>query len=173
MPTAKFTLRPANLDDVVPYTYFLADPEVRVWLDDSAQLPMSTGRIEALLMREAWCLWAIDVAGKFAGVTSLYEPNKQLGTARFSIVLGDKSCWGKGIGSGVTAEVLAHAFTDLGLRKVNSDYLEPHAGSKRIHENNGFVEEGRQRADAWRQGRWVDRILLSILHDEWTAANEG
>ena len=173
MPAAKFTLRPANLDDVVPYTYFLADSEVRVWLDDSAQRPLSTGRVEALLMREAWCLWAIDVTGKFAGVTSLYEPNLQSGTARYSIVLGDKSCWGKGIGTGVTAAVLNHAFTDLGLRKVNSDYLEPHVGSRRIHENNGFVEEGRHRADAWRDGGWVDRILLSILRDEWEQVRKG
>jgi RimJ/RimL family protein N-acetyltransferase len=164
----KFTLRPANLDDVVPYTYFLADREVSLWLDDLAQLPLSTGRIEALLMREAWCLWSIDVAGKFAGVTSLYEPNHQTGTARYSIVVGDKTCWGKGVGTGVTASVLDYAFTTLGLRKVNSDYLEPHEGSRQIHKHNGFVEEGRSRADAWREGRWVDRILVSVLRDEWT-----
>ena len=171
MAAQKFSLRPTNLDDVVPYTYFLADREVSQWLDDSAQLPLSTGRIEALLMREAWCLWAIDVAGKFAGVTSLYDPNHQTGTARYSIVIGDKSCWGKGVGASVTAAVLEHAFSNLGLRKVNSDFLDPHAASRRIHEQNGFSEEGRLRADAWREGQWVDRILVSLLRDEWQPAS--
>jgi RimJ/RimL family protein N-acetyltransferase len=34
----------------------------------------------------------------------------------------------------------------------------------------GFVEEGRLRADAWRDGEWVDRIVLSILADDWDGA---
>ena len=36
----------------------------------------------------------------------------------------------------------------------------------------GFVEEGRLREDAWRQGRWVDRIVLSLLAGEWRDARK-
>jgi RimJ/RimL family protein N-acetyltransferase len=67
----------------------------------------------------------------------------------------------------VTRRVVDHAFRNLGLHKVNSDYLEPNAASRAIHERVGFVEEGRLREDAWRQGRWIDRILLSLLASEW------
>ncbi len=162
-----FTLRPPHLGDVVPYTTFLADPDVRVWLDDVAQRPMSTGRVESLLLREGWCLWSIEAGGAFVGVTSLYEPDLARGMARYSIVIGDKTRWNRGLGTAVTGSVLAHAFTELGLRKIVSDYLVPNIASARMHERCGFVVEGRFREDAWRQGRWVDRIWLSMLRSDW------
>jgi len=163
----KFTLRPPRYEDVLPYTNFLADPDVAVWLDDSAQRPLSAARLEAILLREAWCLWSIECAGTLVGVTSLYEPDLSHGVARFAIVIGDRLRWGQGLGTEVTREVVRHGFTALGLRKINSDVLAPNAAALAIHQRVGFVEEGRLRRDAWRRGRWVDRVLLSILGDEW------
>jgi len=167
MAKPAFQLRPALGEDVVPYTTFLADPDVTVWLDDTAQMPLSAARVEAILLHDAWCLWSIDYEGQFAGVTSLYEPDLQRRVARFSIVIGDKSAWGKGLGTEVTKQVVAHAFDTLALNKVNSDYLQPNSASAVIHERLGFEKEGLLRQDAWRQGRWVDRVVLSILADEW------
>lgn len=165
-------MRAARGEDVVPYTIFLGDPEVSRWLDDVAQRPLSAATVEQILLHDAWCLWAIECEGHLAGVTSLYEPDLLRGIARFSIVIGDKTMWGKGLGTAVTQRVVAHAFGALGLRKVNSDYLAPNAGSAVIHDRVGFVKEGTLRADAWRDGRWVDRVILSLLADEWTGPAE-
>lgn len=170
MQAPDFTMRAARGEDVVPYTIFLGDVEVSRWLDDIAQRPLSAARVEQILLHDAWCLWSIECEGRFAGVTSLYEPDLLRGIARFSIVIGDKTLWGKGLGTAVTRRVIDHAFGALGLRKVNSDYLAPNKGSAAIHERLGFVEEGRLRADAWRDGQWVDRIVLSILANDWDGA---
>lgn len=167
MSAPPFNLRPARGEDVLPYTAYLADPGITVWLDNSAQVPIPPSRVEAILLHEAWCLWSIECDGRFVGVTSLYGPDLGRGQARFSIVLGDPEVWGRGLGTEVTRRVVDHAFRNLGLHKVSSDYLEPNAASRAIHERVGFVEEGRLREDAWRQGRWVDRILLSLLASEW------
>lgn len=168
MSVPDFIMRAARGEDVVPYTIYLGDPEVSRWLDDSAQRPLSAAQVEKILLHDAWCLWAIECEGRLAGVTSLYEPNLHRGVARFSIVIGDKTQWGKGLGTAVTRKVIEHAFDVIGLRKINSDYLEPNAGSAVIHDRLGFTKEGVLRADAWRGGRWVDRIILSLLADEWT-----
>ncbi|MDH3234889.1 MAG: GNAT family N-acetyltransferase [Alphaproteobacteria bacterium] len=160
-------LRPARGEDVLPYTAFLADPDVAVWLDDTVQRPVPATRVEAILLHEAWSLWSIDCEGRFVGVASLYEPDLVLGAARFSIVLGDKRVWGKGLGTAITREVLHRAFSEQGLRKIKSDYLVPNVASKVLHERVGFVEEGRLRDDAWRRGEWVDRVLLSFLSREY------
>ena len=161
-----FVLRPPRLDDVVPYATFLADPEVSVWLDDSAQRPVSPTRVESILLHEAWCLWSIECGQRFIGVASLYEPDLARGVARYSIVIGDRSYWGRGLGTAITRRVMDHAFENLGLHKVNSDYLEPNIASRVMHQRVGFVEEGRFRKDALRRGRWVDRIWLSLLSDD-------
>lgn len=167
MAKPALTIRPACGADILPYAGFLADPEVTVWLDDTAQVPISAARVEAILLHEAWCLWALEHEGRFIGVTSLYEPDLAHGCARFSVVIGDRQAWGKGLGSLAARQVAAHAFEHLGLRKINSDYLEPNLASKKIHQRAGFVEEGRLRQDAWRRGSWVDRIVLSLLAGEW------
>jgi len=164
--SADFELRPPRLDDVLPYASFLADPEVTVWLDDMSQLPLSTGRIESILLREAWCLWSVEADGILIGVTSLYEPDMARQAARLSIVIGDRRYWGHGIGTAVVGQVLNAAFDRLGLRKVTSDYLEPNTAAARLHERTGFTVEGRLREDAWRDGRWVDRITVSKLARE-------
>jgi len=163
----EFTLRPARLDDVPLYTTYLADPAVSLWLDDGVQRPMPAARVEAILLHQAWCLWAIDCDARFVGVTSLYEPEPSQGAARFSLVIGKPRLWGRGLGTAVTRAVTEYAFLRLGLHKVKSDYLEPNVASRVVHERAGFVEEGRLREDAWRQGRWVNRVLLSLLAGEW------
>jgi RimJ/RimL family protein N-acetyltransferase len=168
-----FVLRPPRYEDVIPYTHFLADPEVSIWLDDSAQRALSVARVEAILLREAWCLWAIDCDGEFTGVTSFYEPDPSRRAARYSIVIGDRRRWGQGLGTAVIRQVVEHGFNQLNLRKIESDILEHDKGALVIHERAGFAEEGRLRQDAWRRGEWVDRILLSILYDEWRERGGG
>ncbi len=168
MAHPNFILRPPTLSDVAPYTTFLADSAVSVWLDDSVQRPMSSGRVESLLLRDGWCLWSIECEKRFIGVASLYEPDAARNAARYSIVIGNRDFWGRGLGFAITLAVIEHAFQKLGLRKIVSDYLAPNLASAKLHSRCGFVEEGRLRQDAWREGRWVDRILLSIFRDETT-----
>lgn len=167
------TLRPPRHDDVVPYTEFLADPEVAVWLDDSAQVPLSAARVEAILFRDAWCLWAIECDGTFAGVTSLYHPDLVRGIARYSIVIGDRTRWGQGVGAAVTQQVTEYGFATLGLRKIEADVLEPDTAARAMLKRAGFAEDGRLRKDAWRRGQWVDRFLFSLLHEEWRQRNQA
>lgn len=162
----EFHLRPPRLDDVLPYASFLADPEVTLWLDDVSQRPLSTARVESILLREAWCLWVIEADALMVGVASLYEPDMARQAARLSIVVGDRRYWGRGVGTGAVAQVLDVAFTRLGLRKVTSDYLAPNAAAAKLHANVGFTVEGTLRQDAWRDGAWVDRVMVSKLATE-------
>ncbi len=167
MNAPSFILRPPKADDIPVYTGFLAQPEVSVWLDDSAQFPMTAAQVETILFRDAWCLWAIECDGQLVGVTSLYEPNLAQNTARLSIVIGDRRYWGKGLGTAAVNQVIRHGFLALGLRKINSDYLRPNDGVRIVHERAGFAEEGILREDAWRNGGWVDRVFLSYLRSDY------
>lgn len=168
-----FHLRPPRLDDVLPYASFLADPEVTLWLDDVSQRPLSTARVESILLREAWCLWAIEADGVLIGVTSLYEPDMARQAARLSIVVGDRRYWGRGVGTAAVVQVLDTAFSRLGLRKVTSDYLSPNDAAATLHARAGFTVEGSLREDAWRDGRWVDRVFASVLAGEHRDGRRG
>jgi RimJ/RimL family protein N-acetyltransferase len=167
MNASSILLRAPRLDDVPLYAAQLADRDVSRWLDDFCQRPLTLAQVEALMFQDIWCRWAIECEGGFAGLTGLEPARGAAGTARHFIVIGRRDLWRRGIGTDVLGKVLHHAFHVLGLRRVASDYLEPNQASDIIHRRNGFVAEGRLREDSWRDGRWVDRILVSVLRDEY------
>jgi RimJ/RimL family protein N-acetyltransferase len=173
MAPPAFFLRPPRYEDASAYCAFIADPDVTVWLEDRCQRPLALPQAQAFLVGDAWCRWAIESDGAFVGVTGLEDYDPTRGVARFFIVLGERSVWGKGLGLAVLRAVLSHGFDRLGLRKVTSDYLESNKGSRIIHHRAGFTVEGRARQDRWRRGQWVDRVFLSILSEEFRAAEHG
>jgi len=166
MEQIKITLRQPQLIDAERYFYYLQDPDVTVWLEDRLQYPIGYGQIAEFVLGQAWARWAIEVDGLFVGLTGLEDYNPQTGTARFFFVIGDKSCWGKGVGQEVITQVKHHGFYKMGLRKITSNYYAPHKASQIIHDRAGFVVEGRLRQQAWRQGAWVDQILVSCFNHE-------
>ena len=114
-----------------------------------------------------WCHWAIESDGQFCGLTGLDDPDLSRGQARFFIVLGMTDLWGQGMGTAVTQQVLDYGFKVLQLRKIVSDYLAENTASERVHEKCGFNVDGRLRADSFRDNRWIDRVIVSILRDEF------
>jgi RimJ/RimL family protein N-acetyltransferase len=162
-----FILRPPRAEDAMIYCGFLADPQVHVWLEDRCQRPITLPHAQAYVLAEAWYRCAIECDGTFVGMAGLEDVDGSRGVARFFIVIGDRRYWGRGLGQAVTCAILEKGFTDLGLRKVHSDYLAPNEGSRIIHERVGFKVDGVARQDRWRRGQWVDRVFLSILKDEF------
>lgn len=167
MDAASIQLRAPRADDVGPYAGHLADAEVSRWLDDACQRPLTLVQVEAFMFQDLWCRWSIECDGAFIGLTGLEWNRTHSGAARFFVVIGRRDLWGRGIGTSVLRRVVDHGFRKLGLHRIASDYLAPNVASAAIHRHAGFVEEGRLRADAWRDGRWVDRILVSMLRDEY------
>ena len=166
-------LRPVQAEDILPYHAFLSDPVVAIWLEDQCQRALTVGEVERSLFQDMWSPWAIEFEGDFIGVSGFSEYTASRGTARFFIVIGKVDTWGKGVGSQVVRMVIEKGFRDLGLRKINSDYLDPNEASRVIHERNGFVIEGKMREEAWRDGKWVDRVFLSILQSDWGDSDEN
>lgn len=166
-PALTFVLRAPRMADAGVYCGFLADRRVSLWLEDECQRPISAEKTQAFFADGGWARWAIEHDGVFIGLVGLDTPDLSHGTARAFIVIGALELWGKGLGTGILREVLRKGFHELGLRKIVADILAPNLASLRIFEKAGFVTEGRLRQDAWRDGQWVDRVLVSILAEEF------
>ena len=105
--------------------------------------------------------------GSFVGVSGFLDPVPERGEARFFIVIGAPSLWGRGLGTEVTKSVVAKGFEKLGLRRIVSSYFTPNIGSRVIHERAGFRIDGVQREVAWRNGNWIDQEIVSLLSHEY------
>lgn len=78
--------------------------------------------------------------------------------------------WGQGIMSEAAGRVLAHAFDDLDLHRVQAFSLPENGGSVRVLEKLGFRREGVLRDYVLKWGTCQDRAMYGLLRDEWAAA---
>lgn len=161
-----FSLRLPRIEDVSIYYQYLQNPNVTIWLEDVCQQPLSYQQVKNFIMSPAWYRRAIEYNGAFIGLTGLEEPDLTRKVARFFVVIGDPSIWGKGLGEHVLRTVANEGFATLGLRKIISNYMEPNIASRIIHERVGFKVEGQLRQDVWRDDHWVDQVLVSLLPEE-------
>jgi len=76
---------------------------------------------------------------------------------------------GRGIARAAYLPFLRHLFLDLNLNKVSLEVLENNDRARRLYEALGFVLEGRKRQEIWREGRYLDSALMSILSAEFSS----
>ncbi|HQE20210.1 MAG TPA: GNAT family protein, partial [Aggregatilineales bacterium] len=75
----------------------------------------------------------------------------------------------RGYGSDAVCVLLRFGFDELNLHRIELGVFDSNQRGIRAYEKAGFVEEGRRREVLWREGRYHDMILMSILEDEWRA----
>ena len=60
-------------------------------------------------------------------------------------------------------------FNQLGMNRVWLLVLETNERAKHLYERMGFKEEGRQRKAIYKNGKYIDYIMMSILKEEYNA----
>lgn len=88
-------------------------------------------------------------------------------SAALTIIVGDKTAWGKGYGREAARLICDHGFVTLNLRRISAGTFEDNAGFRRIAQYLGMVEEGRRRQAAFKLGRYVDIVEYGLLRDEF------
>lgn len=79
---------------------------------------------------------------------------------------------GRGYGAEAIEWVTGYAFQMANMHRVMVNTLSYNGGAMRLYRRLGFVEEGRQREDAWFDGGWHDSVYYSMLEGEWRGRQE-
>jgi RimJ/RimL family protein N-acetyltransferase len=93
-------------------------------------------------------------------------------SAELGIFIGDKAYWDKGYGTEVMRLLLRIGFMTLNLHRIYLRVYDNNLRAVHVYEKIGFVHEGRQRQAEFRDGRYLDLLLMSILRPEWNEAEE-
>ncbi len=108
--------------------------------------------------------------GRVVGTCGLYAISWVCRRAQFNILIGEKDVWDKGYGTEAAKLILHYAFDKLNLESVqlgvNADNQRAIASYKRV----GFVAEGVRRRFIYRNGRYYDMAVFSVLRDEYMSA---
>ncbi len=104
---------------------------------------------------------------KTIGLVGLYQINPQVGSTEYRIIIGNKSFWGKGIGTECTNTLVNYAFRSLNLNKVWLGVNDENIGGVKSYEKSGFVREGMLRQEIYRNNKYYGAVRMSILRSEW------
>ena len=100
----------------------------------------------------------------YAGICDLSATNQ---SGEYFIFIGDKNCWGKGIGTEVTKKMLEIGFHELNLNRIMLTVSEPNFGGIKAYQRAGFKLEGRLREACYRNGEFHDKLVMSVLRWEF------
>ena len=113
------------------------------------------------------CAITEDGSDDILGLVSLVSINYMNQSAEFHIMIGDTQNQGRGLGTFAVNAMLNHAFNNMNLQRVELTVLEDNARAKHLYEKCGFVYEGRKRKAKYKNGKFVDMLMYSILKPEF------
>jgi len=73
---------------------------------------------------------------------------------------------GKGLGYTSYAQFIPYLFNSLKLNKISLEVLSTNMNAIKLYKKLGFVEEGIKRQEVYKNGKWVDSIVMSMLKTE-------
>ncbi|MGH8107882.1 MAG: GNAT family N-acetyltransferase [Arenimonas sp.] len=123
--------------------------------------------------------WGVCLAGsqKLIGTCSLSDISTSQGRANIGIAISS-SQWGHGYGREAMSTLIKHAFTELGLRRLEADVSPHNAACLKLLAALGFKREGYLRQRWLVEGELQDSIVLGLLKsdcllDVWTPQTQS
>lgn len=116
-------------------------------------------------------LWAIEHRG---------TPNKHIGNIRanididnsiadVAILIGDRSCWGTGVGTEAWKAVCDWLLNDGGMRKLQAGTTSVNKGMLGIMRKSGMIDDGIRKRHYEINGQEVDVIYAALFRDPHSA----
>lgn len=142
-----------NLQIGVPYPYTLEDEE-KWYSSVSAVKDTYTFALETL-------------EGLYIGGCGINQIDWKNRKAVIGIFIGDKEYWSKGYGSDAINTLVKFIFEEINVNKIALCVYSFNERAIKCYEKCGFTREGVLREELFRQGKYHDEILMSLLRREY------
>lgn len=167
-------LRAVTRDDLPVYANWLNNPEVTHYLEMGAR-PTRESDLESFWrmaneQNDAIVFIIEDGDTKQAvGTCGLYLIEPIPRRAQFNILIGETTVWDRGFGSEAAKLLLQYGFQKLNLNSIQLGVNAENKRAIRSYEKCGFVQEGVRRQFVFRNGRYYDIVMMSVLSEEFRA----
>lgn len=104
---------------------------------------------------------------KAVGYCGLSNLSRQNHSAEFYIIIGNRTYWKRGIGQIVGKKILRHAFLSLNLHRVWLSLSAHNTSALHLYTKLGFIQEGIMRDGFFRNSEYHDKLIMSVLKNEW------
>jgi diamine N-acetyltransferase len=170
----RIRMRAPEREDIPLFLKWINDPEVSEGL--IFYLPMSKDEEEhwydAMIQRPAEeHPLTIEIREgedwKAIGNAGFHLINWRVRAAMVGIMIGEKEYWNQGYGTEAMGLLLKLAFETLNLNRVALDVYADNPRAIRCYQKTSFVLEGTKRQAMYRDGKYVDVLIMSVLRSEW------
>ncbi|MEO6845644.1 MAG: GNAT family protein [Chthoniobacterales bacterium] len=174
LESERLILRPLVVADTKgDYAKWLNDPEVCAENSHAvfpATLPALRDYVAKISVSRSDVVLAMELkkGRKHIGNISLQNINWVNRGAELAILIGAKSCWGKGYGLEAVTLMVDYGFQKLGLHRIYCGTFAGNKGMSCVAKKLGFVEEGRRRDSVFKEGKYQDVIEYGLLAGERT-----
>lgn len=167
-------LRAPERSDIPNFVTWLNDPEVTAgllvalpmsqleeedWFDNLLKRPQAERpMVIEVLHHDAW----IPI-----GNCGFHAIDCRSRSSEVGIFIGEKQFWNQGIGTQVMRLLLKHGFETLNLNRIALRVFADNPRAIRAYEKAGFVHEGRLRQANFKNGRYRDEIVMSVLREAY------
>ncbi|OQW34119.1 MAG: hypothetical protein A4E20_11840 [Nitrospira sp. SG-bin2] len=118
------------------------------------------------LTRDDAKYWIIEVDGQGVGMASVIRIDRANQHCSWGFYIAEQSATGKGVGTFVDQWIIRYVFDTLGLNKLHGEVIGDNP-IMRIHEKLGMRRDGCLRQHIFRDGKFLDLHMVSILRDDW------
>ena len=115
----------------------------------------------------------VDENDVIVGVVYLLNIDDINRCADLHIMIGNEDNRGKGVGFFAVSSIINHAFYNLNLKRLQLEVLEYNEHAQALYKKAGFVLEGRKRKAVFKDGQYVDELIMGLLRDEYQRVNSS
>lgn len=167
-------LRPLIEADMPLKVKWYNDPAVRKTLviDEVFELAETVNWFGALAGNDTRADFLIEsLEGMPIGITGLIDIDRRNKTAQCYCVIGEKSFWGKGLGTEIHSVLFQWGFETFDIEKIWAHIRTNNPAIFRVVEKLGFIKEGTLRQHAIIDGQRIDLYHIGLLRTEFVPAH--
>jgi len=175
----RIRFRAIDRDDLLTFVKWINDPEVRQgigiylpyamadeadWFDMMRKRPIDEHN---LAIEVKGITTQGDESWTLIGSCGFFNLDQRNRSSEFGIMIGDKNYWNQGFGTEAVRLLCQHGFNTLNLNRIYLRVLESNPRAIHAYEKAGFAHEGRQRQAEFRDGKYINMLVMSMLKDEY------
>jgi len=163
-------LRPVEEQDLQLIHAWQNDPEVWWLMDYEGPFSMEDVAESERRAREEGHPFVIEVDGTPIGRIGLNQFRRRDRICSLYVLIGERSAWDRGFGTDAVAALVDEAFDRSDLNRIELWSLADNARALRVYEKCGFEVDARVPERSWKDGAWVDRVVMSVTRERFPAS---
>ncbi|HYF76937.1 MAG TPA: GNAT family protein [Symbiobacteriaceae bacterium] len=167
-------IRPLRPSDASALRRFVSDPDVaNLLFEELGGEPPSALLLGTMIFFQMLSnspdFGIVERNGRLIGSVRLWRVSDRNRSAMLTVFIGEKRAWNRGYGQDALRLALRHAFTNMGLHRVELHVFAFNERAIRCYERVGFVREGARREALFRENRFHDILVMGVTRQEFLA----